>query len=41
MKAMYLAFAATIVLAVLANIALDRAGFSTEEVTSGPAVRLD
>ena len=41
MKAMYLAFAVTIVLAVLASIALDRAGFSTKEVTSGPAVRLD
>lgn len=41
MKAMFLAFLATAVIAIGANLALDRAGFSTQEVTSGPSVRLD
>jgi hypothetical protein len=41
MKSMYLAFLAIVVLAVAADFALDRAGFSIQEVTSGPAVRLD
>lgn len=41
MKPMLLAFLATAVLAVLADFALDRAGFSVQDVTAGPAVRLD
>jgi len=41
MKSMYLAFVAIVVLALAADFALDRAGFSSQEVASGPAVRLD
>lgn len=41
MKPMFLAFLATVVLAVLADFGLDRAGFSVQDVTAGPSVRLD
>lgn len=41
MKAMYLAFLAIAVIAVGADQALHRAGFSSKEVTTGPSVRLD
>lgn len=41
MKPMVLAFLATVVLAVLADFVLDRAGFSVQDVTAGPSVRLD
>jgi len=41
MKAMFLAFAATIVIAVAADYGLHHAGFSSSEQTAGPAVRLD
>ncbi|MDZ4134388.1 MAG: hypothetical protein U1D06_02175 [Paracoccaceae bacterium] len=40
MKSMYLAFLAIAIIAVLADIALDQAGFSTQEVTSSASVRL-
>lgn len=38
---MFLAFLATAVIAVGAYLALDNAGFSTREITTGPSVRLD
>jgi hypothetical protein len=41
MKSMYLAFLATVVIAVVASFWLDNAGFSAQEVTSSPSVRLD
>ncbi|MCV2870857.1 hypothetical protein OEZ71_00950 [Defluviimonas sp. WL0050] len=41
MKVMFAAFLAAIVIAVAADLALHRAGFSSEEVTAGPSVRLD
>jgi len=41
MKSMIFAFVAIIVVAVLADIGLDYAGFSAQDVTSGPDVRLD
>ena len=41
MKAMLMAFVAIAVIAVAADLGLERAGFSAAEVTSGPAVRLD
>ncbi|MEZ5733392.1 MAG: hypothetical protein R3D97_13845 [Paracoccaceae bacterium] len=41
MKSMYLAFLAIAVIAVIADIGLGHAGFSVEDVTAGPAVRLD
>ncbi|MCV2864519.1 hypothetical protein [Defluviimonas sp. WL0075] len=41
MKSMYLAFLAAILIAVIAHFGLDYAGFSSRDVTSGPAVRLD
>ncbi|WP_280960203.1 hypothetical protein [Antarcticimicrobium luteum] len=41
MKSMYLAFLAIVALAVLADFGLHRAGFSVQEATSGPSVRLD
>ncbi|MDW4548665.1 hypothetical protein R5H32_04800 [Defluviimonas sp. D31] len=41
MKVMLLAFLSAAAIAVAADFALDRAGFSAQEVTSGPAVRLD
>ena len=41
MKSMYLAFLAIVLLSVAADYALDYAGFSTQDVTTGPYVRLD
>lgn len=41
MKSMFLAFVAIAAIAVAADVGLDYAGFSTQDVTSGPAVRLD
>ncbi len=41
MKAMFVGFAAVVVIAIAANILLNRAGFSSQDVHSGPAVRLD
>ncbi len=42
MKTMLAAFAATALIAVLADLGLDRyAGFSAEERQSAPSVRLD
>ncbi len=41
MKAMLIAFVAIVVIAVGANYGLHQAGFSSEEVQSGPNVRLD
>ncbi len=41
MKAMMFAFLAIAVIAVLADVGLSYAGFSSAEVTSGPNVRLD
>ncbi|MFV1495056.1 hypothetical protein VWY34_06315 [Phaeobacter sp. JH20_02] len=41
MKAMLTGFAAIIVIAAGANLALDQAGFASYEVHSGSAVRLD
>ena len=41
MKAMLAAFAATILIAVAADFALDRAGFSAAERTTSPSVRLE
>lgn len=41
MKSMYLAFLVIAVVAVVADYSLHRAGFSVQDVTSGPAVRLD
>lgn len=40
MKAMFTAFAAIIIIAVGANLALERAGFSIQDFTTGSAVRL-
>jgi hypothetical protein len=40
MKAMYAAFAATALITVGAYYALNQAGFSAEEVSSGNAVRI-
>lgn len=40
MKAMLLAFLAIIVIAVGANLTLDKIGFSSQDKTSGSAVRL-
>lgn len=40
MKAMLIAFAAIIVIAVGANLVLDRMGFSSAEQTSSSSVRL-
>ena len=39
MRAMLIAFLAMAAIAVAADLALDHAGFSTAEVTAGPAVR--
>ena len=39
MKTMLIAFLAMAVIAIGADILLDLAGFSTQAVTSGPAVR--
>ena len=41
MKAMLLAFAAVAVIAIGANMFLGQVGFSSQERTAGPAVRLD
>lgn len=41
MKAMYIAFAAIVVIAVGADFALDHIGFSSQDQFSGPDVRLD
>ncbi len=41
MKAMLVAFAAIIVIAIGADLALREAGFSSAEQNSGSAVRLD
>ncbi len=41
MKVMLLGFAATILIAFAAAELLSNSGFSTPEVYSGPAVRLD
>lgn len=41
MKAMFIAFVGIIVIAVGADLALHRAGFAIDEVTSAPSVRLD
>ncbi|MEV8467163.1 hypothetical protein AB0T83_10260 [Fluviibacterium sp. DFM31] len=41
MKAMFLAFAAVIVIAFAADQILQRAGFSAAERTSGDSVRLE
>ncbi len=41
MKVMLLAFLTAAVIAVGADFALHRAGFSSQDITSGPAVRLD
>lgn len=41
MKAMLLAFATIIVIAIAAPLALDRAGFSAADMGSGTSVRLD
>lgn len=41
MKAMFLAFVATGVIAVAADFGLHRAGFSAADHTSGSNVRLD
>lgn len=38
---MYLAFLAIIGIAVAADYGLGQAGFSIQDVTSGPSVRLD
>ena len=41
MRAMFLAFLAIGVIAVVADVALDQIGFSSQELSAGPAVRLD
>lgn len=41
MKAMLLAFVAVGVIAAGSNVILRNAGFSSEEATAGPSVRLD
>jgi len=41
MKTMILSFAAALVIAVIADLGLDRAGFSSAEQQSTAAVRLD
>jgi hypothetical protein len=41
MKAMLTSFAAIALIAIGASFGLDRAGFSSEEVNSGSAVRLN
>jgi hypothetical protein len=40
MKAMYAAFAATAIITIGAYYALNQAGFSAEQVSSGDAVRI-
>lgn len=41
MKAMFIAFAAIILIAIAADYGLERAGFSTQEKQAAPSVRLD
>lgn len=41
MRVMFLAFAAVIVIAVLANLGLERAGFSSADRQAADSVRLD
>jgi hypothetical protein len=41
MKTMFLAFATIILLAFAADVILDYVPLSTQDVTSGPSVRLD
>ncbi|MDH5452310.1 MAG: hypothetical protein OEY05_01670 [Paracoccaceae bacterium] len=41
MRSMFLAFLAIAVIAVAADLGLDRAGFSSQEASTGAAVRLD
>lgn len=41
MKSMFAAFVAIAVIGIAADYGLGFAGFSVQEVTSGPAVRLD
>jgi hypothetical protein len=41
MKSMWFAFLTIVVVAVVADVGLDYAGFSTQDVTSSPSVRLD
>ncbi|SEO45048.1 hypothetical protein SAMN04490248_105129 [Salinihabitans flavidus] len=41
MKSMIFAFLAVAVIAVAADFGLDYAGFSSQDATSGPSVRLD
>ncbi|MDG1280649.1 MAG: hypothetical protein P8O10_05025 [Pseudorhodobacter sp.] len=41
MKSMWLAFLTIALVAVLADVGLDYAGFSSQDVTSSPSVRLD
>ncbi|MGC1504457.1 MAG: hypothetical protein WA782_10000 [Sulfitobacter sp.] len=40
MKAMLLAFLAVAIISVGANLILEQAGFSSQDRTAGPAVRL-
>ena len=40
MKAMYIAFAVTVIIMVGAYYALNEAGFSAQDVSAGDAVRL-
>ncbi|SPH24048.1 hypothetical protein DEA8626_03096 [Defluviimonas aquaemixtae] len=41
MKVMLLAFVSAALIAVLADVALQRAGLSAQDVASGPDVRVD
>ncbi len=41
MKSMYLAFLSIGLVAVLASVGLGYAGFSAQDLTSSPSVRLD
>jgi hypothetical protein len=41
MRSMFLAFLAIAVIAIAADLGLDRAGFSSQEASTGAAVRLD
>ncbi|MGB7269832.1 MAG: hypothetical protein WBC90_09960 [Albidovulum sp.] len=41
MRSMFLAFLAIAVIAVAAGLGLNQAGFSSQEASAGPDVRLD
>lgn len=41
MKAMFAGFAAIVLIAVVADVGLDRLGFAAQDRLSGDAVRLD